>query len=223
MIGQQNDLTLVLFVPNHHPSEDMRTVFLGLDSVEPDQLITEHIAGDGDGPLLSDAVVGVFLHSGDEVDAVLCPGGKEFVVIVAPIHGDNRTWRKRDFPGNGHIMLLPVGNVSIGREVPIMIQQKVEFDCPFGPSERGPREKRQAKGDGCAVQRKELVLESELPFLRRGPFAKVKGLVEQGTEHLPRPMHIGVGESRFLGCIFIPRCLNLPWWRPGPRKSLAGS
>ncbi len=68
------------------------------------------------------------------------------MVIMVPIHGDNRTRRKGDFPGNGDIVLFPVGNVGIGREVPLMIQQEAEFDCPLGPSELGPVNLSQALG-----------------------------------------------------------------------------
>ena len=68
-------------------------------------------------------------------------------------------------------MFLPVGNVGIGGEVPIMIQEEVELDCPLGASELSPGEKRETEGDSRAIQGKELILEAKLPLFRCCAFA----------------------------------------------------
>jgi hypothetical protein len=41
---------------------------------------------------------------------------------------------------------FPLEIVGIGREIPIMIQQEAEFDCPLGPPELGPVSLSQALG-----------------------------------------------------------------------------
>jgi hypothetical protein len=109
--------------------------------------------------------------TGNEEDTGLSPVGEQLVVIVTPIHGDNRTGWKRNFSGNGNIVFLSVGDVGIGREVALMIQQKVELDGSLGAPKLGPGEKRQTQRDGHAIQGKQLVLEAGLPVLGCGGLA----------------------------------------------------
>jgi hypothetical protein len=219
MIGGQNHLSLVLCIPNDHSSEDMGVVFLGIQPVEMDQLITQDVPSDGDDLLLNDRVVGVLLHASDEINTVLRPIGEQLVIVVAPVHGDNRTWRKGDFSSNADIMLLPVGNIGIGGKVAFMIQKEVEFDCPLGASKLSPGEKRQAEGDDRAIRGKELIFEAELPLVQRVYIDQ--GLRNQVTEYLPRSMGVGVRESRFVRGIPHSKMLQFSHGRGQPPSNLS--
>ena len=70
-------------------------------------------------------------------------------------------------------MLLTVGNVGVRGKIPIMIQEQMKFDRSLGAAELSPREKRQAKRYSGGVQRKQLVLESELAVFRSSRLAHV--------------------------------------------------
>ena len=84
-----------------------------------------------------------------------------------------------------------------------MVQQHVHFDAALGAAKAGPREQRQAQGDGRRVQTQQLVLEAELRLaLTDGlPAAQAIGQApEQILEEGGRPMGGGVGQRRALGC-----------------------
>jgi hypothetical protein len=61
-------------------------------------------------------------------------------------------------------MLFSVGNVSICREIPVVIQKEVKLDKPFGPAERGSGKRRQAQRNGGTVERQQLVFKSKFRF-----------------------------------------------------------
>ena len=67
---------------------------------------------------------------------------EELVILIAPIHGHDRTRGKEDLSSNTDIMLFAVGDISIGWEVAIVIKEKVKLDCSFGAPKFCPREKR---------------------------------------------------------------------------------
>jgi len=49
--------------------------------------------------------------------------------------------RKRDFSGNGRVMLFSVGDVGICMEIAVVIKKQVEFDSPSGATGIRPMEK----------------------------------------------------------------------------------
>ncbi len=75
-----------------------------------------------------------------------------------------------------------------------MIQQHMGFDITLGATELGPREQRQAKGDGGRIQAEQLVAESELVM------ATAKGLlVSEACQHRPKQVFEQCGWAMFFG------------------------
>ena len=149
MAGEQIYFPFVFSVPNYHSAKDVRAVFLSIETVESDQLIPEHVAGGGNEVFLQDGLICILLQPGDKKDTLLRPGAEQLVLIVPSIHCDSRSRGQWDLSGNGHIMLLAVGNVGIGGEAHVMIQEEMQVDRTFGSTELSPRKKRQAKRYGA--------------------------------------------------------------------------
>ena len=84
----------------------------------------------------------------------------------------------KESSGDGHIVRLTVGNVSVGRRVTVMIQKQMEFDGSFRSAEISPREKSQAKSDGRSIQGKQFVLEPKFMVLGSCHLAHVHRLIE---------------------------------------------
>jgi len=92
-------------------------------------------------------------------------------------------------------MLLPVGDIGITGKVSVVIQEKMQLDCPLGPPVLGPGEQGQAQGYGRGVQGKQLVLEPEFPLLAlHAALVSLKQLIEEILIHLPGPSGIRIAE-----------------------------
>lgn len=83
MVGQQDDSPVLILVPYHHFTQDVRASFLGMVAVEPDQFMDKNIAVDRDTAFFDDAVIGVVLQTGNKKDLVFRPMGKKLVIITA--------------------------------------------------------------------------------------------------------------------------------------------
>lgn len=66
--------------------------------------------------------------------------------------------RQRDFSGNCNIMLFSIGDIGIGREVPVVIEKQMKLNSSFGPTKLSPGKKSQTKRNGGTIQRKQRVL-----------------------------------------------------------------
>jgi hypothetical protein len=85
VVGQQDDLSVILSIPNHNLSESMRAVSLSVEPIELNELVPKHVAFHRNHVFLDHLVIRILLHAGDEIDAVFGPRTKESVVIVAPV------------------------------------------------------------------------------------------------------------------------------------------
>ena len=151
VVGKQDDFPVIFRVPNNNPSESMRTVSLSVEPFELDQLVPKHVTFHRNHVFLDRLVIRIFLHAGDEVDTVFGPRTKEPVIIVAPVHGHNRTGDKWGSTSNGDVVLLSVGDIGVTGEVTVMIQQKVKLDSTLRASELCPGENGQTQGDCGSV------------------------------------------------------------------------
>jgi len=87
----------------------------------------------------------------------------------------------------------------------------MQFHRTLGTPELCSGEHAQAQRDGGAVQRKQLVLESELPLPSRyGASVPVQQEIEQIPVHLPWTVRIGIGKSRFSRKILKTKMPHLP-------------
>ncbi len=200
VVGQENELFVMSFIPYNHSAEDMRALLPCPDAGKSNMLICEEVAIDRDFLFSHDLVDGIVLHPCDEVDTCPCPGGEQGVVVVPLVHGDNGAFRERHLAGNSDVMPLSVGDVRIGGKIPVMVQQEMKLDRTLGSPELSPGEHAQAERYGGAVQGEKLVLESELSLLaRHGSTVSVQQMVKEVPIHLPRPVGIGIGKGGLPG------------------------
>ena len=96
---------------------------------------------------------GVFLDPGNESRALAGPSIKHVVVVVAPIHDDERSLRKLELLGDADIRDLAFGDDGERRQMPVVVEEQVEFGRAHGGTELRPVEHRRAKLDDGAVQR----------------------------------------------------------------------
>lgn len=151
-----------------------------------------------DGELSDDAIVGVFLEAGDEVDAFIGPVGEELVVIEGFVHGDDGSWVEVEEPGDFDFVLSGGGDVDEAGEIVVVIEEDVDLDAALGSSELGPLEEAEAEGDGGGVEGMERVFEAKL-FSGAEAAAVVEvieGCEEEVAEEFGGPMFVGVGEGR---------------------------
>lgn len=210
VIRQELNLPLMFLVPHDDPAQDMGALLPGPWSGKTDELVSEDILVQRDIPFLNHFVDGIVLHPGNEEDPRLGPEGEQAIIVVAPVHGDYGTGRERGLPGNGHVMLLAVGDIGITGKIPIVIQEKMQLHCALRSPVLGPGEKRQAQGYGRGVQGKQLVLEPEFPLLAlHTALVSLEQLIEEIPVHLPGPLRIRIAERGLLRGIPKAQMLDL--------------
>ena len=102
-----------------------------------------------------------------------------------------------------------------------MIQQKMQFDRTLGSPVLGPGKHGQAQRDGCAVQRKQLVIEAELALLAfHASMVSLQHRIEKVPIHLPWPVGIRIGQCRLLRRLLKPKMLQLPHTTGKPSADL---
>ena len=117
---------------------------------------------------LYDLNPGVDLLARDEGHAVLGQAEQKTVVDVAPVHRHDAALGERQPAGDGQIAPLALREHHTGGDVARMVEQGMQLDRAFRPTEAGPREQLQAQGDGGPVQGQEWAFEPEtVPGCRR--------------------------------------------------------
>jgi len=117
----------------------------------------------GDGPLFEDFKHGVVLEAGDEENTLAAPRAEEAIVVVATIHGDDRSRVERQQSCSRNVMTSGLTDVHERGQILIVVEQHVNFDASLGSAEPSPRKQRQAQRDGGRIEREQLVLETEAP------------------------------------------------------------
>ena len=144
-------------------------------------------------PLLDDCVIGIVLLSCHKENSFRVPSGKEGIVGVAPVAGDNGSFRKREILCDGDLMDTPLRDMGKDGEIAVMVEEEVELDRPLRLPEGGPIKKRSAEIDDGGIQTEELILEAKLLCARDGP-ALLEKLIEQLLVELPGSFLIRVGQ-----------------------------
>lgn len=91
-------------------------------------------------------------------------------------------------------MAFGFGDGDHGREIAVMVYDRVHLDAALGRSELGPREQVQAQVDDRRVQAEQLVFKRKFLFWRLGKTPRVE-FAEQGFEHGVWALGIGVGKG----------------------------
>ena len=79
-------------------------------------------------------------------------------------------------------------------KIPVVVEEKVQFNRPLGLVAGGPVKKGQTEFHECGVEAEELVLETELPLPRCYLLDFTEELVEDGFVKLPCLLFIGIGK-----------------------------
>jgi len=199
VIGQEDERLLVLLVPHFDPSELLWAPLLAPVGVKLDLFIAEDVTVRGTFAAPDDIVGDIVLHPGDKNDPCFAPPVEEIIIGVALVNNHNTARRKGKIlghhsPGHPDLMDLPLSNMGERGQIPVVVEDHVQFDRPLGASKVGPVEHAQAQLDHRGVHAIQLVLEAELPF---SPVIR-SGLSEQMIKHLlvdlPAPVLVGIGQ-----------------------------
>ena len=191
---------MVLFVPDYHPAQQVWILEAGLGSGEANELVGEDIRTLRQGAVLNDFISGVAFEPGNEGDTGVVPSGKEFKIIVAPVHSYNAACGKREIAGNGYVGGFAICDHGEIRQIAVVVQEHMELNGTFGLTEVGPGEKTQTKVDGGGVEAEQLVLEAKLSlFARALATAEVPQMKEGVLLKLPGTVGIGIGQCALGG------------------------
>jgi len=110
MVSEKLGLSLVLVVPDYYSAQQPWILEPSSRPGEANKLVGEDI-----GPLRQWAVVydfigGVAFESGNEENTGAIPLSKEVKVVVAPIHSDDASPRKRELTSGGNVGSLAISD-----------------------------------------------------------------------------------------------------------------
>ena len=146
VVRQERKRSLAFVVPDLHNPEEVLSAGNSL-AVEVDNLILTDISAAWHRPIFNDFAGGIILQARDEVDALICQLDEPLVINVAPVHDHDRPAFESQTTSNLDVAGLSVCDHGKRRQVPVMIEEQVEFDCALGPSELGPVEQRKGQAD----------------------------------------------------------------------------
>src|SRR5277367_6018547 len=180
-VGEQNNLSLVIRIPNDDAAQWAGTIGLRLEARELNDLVSADAAIRRDVEFSLDCEDGILLHACDEEDTGQRPAAEQSIVGVAAIHSHDATGVQSERVRQFDVATLGLGEEHVSRQVVIVIEQDVSFDAALGAAELRPRKHRQAQRDGSGIQRKQLVLEAEFVFAGTEPLLLAKAL-QRGPE-----------------------------------------
>lgn len=198
VVGEEYDLSLVFLIPDDDAAEEVWAFFRGVGSGEPDDFVGDDVGSLGRFEGLDDAVVGVFLQAGDEVDAPLGPVGEEFEVVEGHVHGDDGIGFEFEGSGGFDFVLSGGGDVDELGHVVAVVEEDIDLHSALGAAEFGPGEELKAEGDDGGVEGEELVFEAEAVFVVAEAAVVLEvfeGGPEEFLEELGGALFVGVGEG----------------------------
>ena len=115
------DPPLAIIVPYYHPAQEPWILLSALVDGEADDLVGEDVPALRQGMVLYDFISGITFDTGNKKDAGVIPLGKEFKVIVAPIHGYNAADGKREIAGSGDVSSPAISDHREVRQIAVML------------------------------------------------------------------------------------------------------
>lgn len=144
-VSEQDNLSLVIRIPNDYAAQRSGAIGLRLNARELNDLVGADVAIRRDVEFSLGREDGIVLHAGDEEDAGQCPPAEERVVSVAAIHGHDGTGVQGEGVGQFDVAALGLGEQHVNREVVVMIEQDVRFDAALGAAELRPGKQGEAQ------------------------------------------------------------------------------
>src|SRR5215208_3022374 len=142
--------------------------------------------------------IGVGFEPRDKIHPLASPPGKEVIIHIAPIQRDDASPWKIEVLRHGHVCAFAIGHIPQDRQPAIMVQQQMQFHRTLGLAPVSPVKHAGTQLDGGAVQGQQTILESEF-LAGTNRLALGQQIIEQLLKQLPRPVGVGIGESRTLG------------------------
>jgi hypothetical protein len=146
-----------------------------------------------------DFVQSIVFHPGDKIDSLATPSAPEGIVGIASIVHNDGSGGEVESSGDLHIRNLSLAQNGELRKVSIMVQEQVQFDRSFGPSEMGPVKDAQTQIDGGRIEADQLVLKPKFlspSNLHPTPFEQLE---KHSLIELPGTVFIGIGQGRTIG------------------------
>lgn len=219
LVGEQDDLPLVLRVPDADTPQDAAATLGGGPGQADPLLASERSAAAGNA--VDDLVLGVSLHAGDEVDAGGVPAAEHPVVVVGTVHHDDGARVEREALSHAHVVRAALGDQRPAGQAAPVLKLQVQLDRALGPAVLRPVENLQAKVDRRGVYHPQRVLEPEgSPPLGRQTLAPPEQLLEDALVELPRPVRVRIGQRRALRRLLQPQVHHLAQRRAQPAADL---
>jgi len=199
VVGQKLNLSLVLFVPDYHPTQQFRILEPGHGTCEADNLVDKDVPTLGQRAIMYDFISSVVFEPRHKENARVIPLKKEFKIIVAPVYSDDAAGRQGEMSSGVDIDSFAIGDHGEVRQIAIVIKQQVELNGALGLTEVCPRKQAETEVDGGRVEAEQFVLEAKLLLFARALAAAEVPQVKEGILiKLPGTVGIGVGK-RTLG------------------------
>jgi len=160
-----------------------------------DELIFEDMPVLRNVSLPDDFIEGVVLHPGDKKDTLGGPLSKQGVIIIGSVIDDDGSRVKLQTLSDFYIRPFSLGDPGKRRQVAIMVQQKVQFDSPFGTPKFRPVKESHRKIDDGRIQAEQLILEPKLLLSDKLLGTSLMELEKDPWVKFPRAMFIGIGQG----------------------------
>ncbi|SDW61036.1 hypothetical protein SAMN05216556_107140 [Aequorivita viscosa] len=163
LVGNKLNFLLVFIVPHYDPSHLFRIFLFGFNARELDNLVQQNVLV----PILGKIVclyrvkLDVLLVSNHEKHLVAVPDIQQGKIIVKTVGNNNASFDQGNLVGSFVVVGLPIGDVHVSSQVPVIVEQGVHFHRPFCGLVLGPVEQAQAKAYGGGVQQEYLGLYPE--------------------------------------------------------------
>ncbi len=208
VIGEKHQGALLGFVPDLDAAQEQIALAAAGEFVQKDDLIALNGAALGHGAAFHNAVIGLVLHPGDEVDAVGVERREPGVVGIATVEDHDGAGIEAQRASDAALMHAAFGAEGKTGQQPLMIEQQMQLHGALGAPVLRPVEDAGAEFDQGGVQAQQFVLEAEA--MRTGSFAAAaQQLIKHGAVQLPGPMLVGIGQGGALGRIGQPQVPQL--------------
>jgi hypothetical protein len=169
-------------------------VFRRVGAGQDDDLIRGNALGSVYPSAFPDGVLDASFQAGDKEDLLSGQALKPEEIHVGTVHHHDGEGSQLEGLGHRDICGFRVGDFQESRNVPVMIQEGMEFDPTLCGAKTSPGKKREAEIHYGGVKGVELVLESE-SLARRKPAALGVLLLEEFLKESCLPSVIGVGQG----------------------------
>ena len=223
-VGQIHVVLSGLGIPVSHSTQNPM-VFRRLGTCQRDELIRGDVLGSVHPSAFPHRVLDAPLKPGDKEDLLSGQPLKPREVHVCTVHDHDREGSKLEGLGHSDVCRFGVGDFHERRNVPVVIQEGMEFDPTLCGAETSPWKQREAEVHHGSIKRVELVLESESLAWSK-PAALGVLLLEELLKESGGPSIVGISQGGTLHSLHAqvikPGCLRPHLGRDIPQAGTVG-